>query len=112
MAPSSATRPITRWLLPATLPGKWSAGLLAGSLGLFGAFFALVMSGQRGGDTFAGNLWLSGTIVPAAGLALAAGAVGLVAAIKDGERSLVVGAAIAFGLLVALVVIGEIVFPH
>lgn len=86
--------------------------LLAASFVLFIAFFAFVASGQRGGESFFSNLWLSATILPAAGLAMAGGAVGLAAAIKQAERSLGVLVAIVFGCSVLLFVIGELVFPH
>jgi hypothetical protein len=86
--------------------------LLTGSLLCFAAFFLLVISGRRGGDSFFSNLWLSVTILSAAGLAIAAGAVGLVAAIRDGERSLVVGVGIVFGFSILLFTVGEIAFPH
>lgn len=102
----------SRWLVPSTLAGRWSAALLAGSAACFVAFFLLVMSGQRGGDTFFSNPWLSGAILVAAGLAIAAGIVGLVAAVRHGERSVPVGVAIVSGLLVVLFVIGEVTFPH
>ena len=101
----------SRWLVPSTTAGRWSAALLAGAAVCFAAFFFLVMSGQRGGDTFFSNPWLSGTILVAAGLAIAAGIVGLTAAIRHGERSVLVGIAIVLGLLVVLFVVGEVVFP-
>ena len=97
---------------PHTRRGWWSLGLLGASIALFGAFFALVASGQRGGDSFLDNLWLSGTIVPAAALAVASGAMGLTAAVKDGERSIAVLVAMVAGLLVALFVVAEIAIPH
>lgn len=112
MPQAVSTRRGPGWLVPSTLPGRWSAGLLAASLLCFVFFFVLVMSGQRGGDTFFSNLWLSGTILPAAALAIAAGAVGLAAAIRDGERSLVVGIAIIYGFLVLMFTVGEVAFPH
>lgn len=79
---------------------------------LFIAFFAFVASGQKGGESFFSNLWLSATILPAAGLAMAGGAVGSVAAIKHGERSLGVLVAIILGCSVLLFVIGELLVPH
>ena len=66
-----------RWLRPQTSLGKRAVALIAASFVLFIAFFAFVASGQRGGESFFSNLWLSATILPAAGLAIAGGAVGL-----------------------------------
>ena len=99
-------------LRPHTAPGAWSLRLLAGSVALFVAFFLLVASGQRGGDTFFSNLWLASTILAAAGLAIGAGAIGLVAVIGSRERSSVVLTAIAVGLVVTVFLIGEVGFPH
>ncbi len=102
----------TRKLLPRTPLGRWSVRLTTGSVLLFGVFFVLVASGQKGGDSFFSNLWLSGTILPAAGLALAGGAVGAVAAIKETERSLGVSAAVLLGVIVLMVIVGELALPH
>ncbi|MCP3974370.1 MAG: hypothetical protein GY720_07750 [bacterium] len=101
-----------RWLRPQTPLGRRAVGLTAASFLLFVAFFGFVASGQRGGESFFSNLWLSATILPAAGLAIAGGAVGLTAAIKHAERSLGVLVAIVFGTSVLLFVSGELVFPH
>lgn len=86
--------------------------LLGLSVVLFAGFFALVASGQRGGETLADNLWLSGTALPAAGLAIGAGITGAFAAIRDRDRSPGVIAAVLVGALVLVFVIGEVVSPH
>lgn len=85
---------------------------MAGSILLFLVFIMLVMSGQKGGDTFLSNPWLSGTIPSAAGLALGGGGVGLVAASKDRDRSVGVVAAVVLGTLVLFWIVGEVAFPH
>jgi len=85
---------------------------MIGSLMLFGVFFVLVAFGHKGGESFFSNLWLAGTILPAAALALASGTVGAVAAIKDTERSLSVFTAVVLGGIVAIFMIGELIFPH
>lgn len=98
--------------LPRTRAGKWSLGLLAGCLLAFFLMQLLVVSGQRGGDTFLDNLWLS---LPAlAGLlcALAAGAMAAVAVIRHGERSLFAFLALLLGLLLLVFLVGEIATPH
>lgn len=98
--------------MPRTRAGRWSIRLFGASVALFAAFFALVASGQRGGDTFSDNLWLSGTALPAAFLTVVAAGFGLVAVIKERERSLLVFAAIVAGLVVLFFAIGEVVAPH
>jgi len=102
----------TRKLPPHTPLGRRSVGFTTGSVLLFGVFFLLIASGQKGGDSFFSNLWLSGTILPAAGLALAGGAVGAVAVVRDRERSMSVFAAVLLGLVVLMFILGELVFPH
>lgn len=104
------TRP-NRWL-PRTRPGSWSVGLLGVSLISFAAFFGLAASGQEGGDSFLDNLWLSGTMLSAAGCAIAAGFAGAWAAIRELERSPGVILAMLLGLLVLVFVVGEVVAPH
>lgn len=107
-----ATRNRAWTLLPHRRRGKQTALLLVMSLACFAAFFALVASGQRGGDTFFSNWWLAGTMLPAAALAIAAGVTGVTAMIRERDRSLSTLVATALGLLVVVFVIGEIAFPH
>jgi hypothetical protein len=99
-------------LRPETRLGRWSMSLLAGSLASFVVFFLLVGTGQRGGDTFFSNVWLAGAILLATGLTVSAGVIGLLAIIKEEERSLGVLGATALGTVTVLFVIGEIAFPH
>lgn len=101
-----------RRLRPQTPLGKLSVRLIAASLLLFVAFFGFVAAGQRGGESFFSNLWLSVTMLPAAALAIGGGAVGCVAAIRDNERSLGALVAIILGSSVLLFVVGELVVPH
>lgn len=98
--------------MPRTRAGRWSLRLLGVSLIFFAAFYSLVATGQRGGDTFFGNPWLSGTILPAGGAAVAAATVGLVGVIKQQERSPAVYIAVVLGLLVLAFGIAEVVAPH
>ncbi len=109
---ASSTGSGTGRLRPRSRLGRWAVSLLFASFVFFGLFFTLVGAGEKGGETFFSNPWLSGTILPAAGLAVASGAAGLAAAVRDHDRSPGVLAAIAIGLLVAFFIIGEIVFPH
>ena len=97
--------------MPSTNPRRWAGWLLTLSAALFGAFFALIASGQRGGDTFFSNLWLSATIIAAAASALVAGCFGGLA-LRRGDRSAVAMVAVAAGTVVALWSIAELAFPH
>jgi hypothetical protein len=98
--------------MPSTVPGRWSVGLLAGFVVALGAFFLLVASGQRGGDTFFSNELLTAVILLAASLAIAGGLTGLHAIVQSRERAPLVIAATAIGVLVAAYALLEIVFEH
>lgn len=98
--------------MPRSNLGKLCCWLGIGSVGAFGIFFALVASGQRGGDTFFSNLWLSIPVLAAAALAISGAVVGSVAVLGRRERAIAVFAVIAFGLFVAAFAAGELVFPH
>ncbi|OGY27314.1 MAG: hypothetical protein A2Z42_03635 [Candidatus Woykebacteria bacterium RBG_19FT_COMBO_43_10] len=100
-------------LLPKTTLGKWSVGLII-------AFFLLLATGiavvsvfkQEGGETFFDNLWISIPMLGAGAAAIAAFIVGIIAIIKNKERSILVIIAALIGLLVSWFVVGEIVAPH
>ena len=82
------------------------------ALVLLGVFIGLVSGGQRGGDTFFSNAWLSWTILLAAGASIAAGGAGLVCIATRRERSVAVSVAAVLGLLVLAWVLAEIFVPH
>jgi hypothetical protein len=79
---------------------------------LFAAFFALVISGQKGGDTFFSNPWLAGTMTAGAAAAIAAAGFGLFSIVRERERSIAVFVTTTFGLLVLAYAILEVAFPH
>ena len=98
--------------MPKTKLGKWSVRLIATFFVLLGIFFLLVKSGQRGGMGFFDNLWLA---IPGLGEAftgIAAFFTGIVALVKDKERSLLVFVSTAIGAFVLWFVSMEILFPH
>lgn len=97
--------------MPLTSMGKWAGRLLALSAGFFTVFFGLVATGQRGGETFFSNPALSIAILAAAGAAVAAGGVGVIASQRH-DRSVVVILSIIAGTLVTLWVAAEIAFAH
>ena len=90
-------------LIPFSKLGKWSIAFIL----LFGlsltAFYLLVDSGQRGGDGgFFGNLWLAIPLTYAAIFGNASFITGLIAAIKQGERSIFVVISVLIGMVVFL----------
>jgi cytochrome bd-type quinol oxidase subunit 2 len=92
--------------------GWWSTGFFVAFIVLMALFYALVASGQRGGETFFSNPWLSMTLLPAAISAIVSGVLAGVAIARDRERSILSFFALLVGLLVAIFAIGEIAFPH
>jgi hypothetical protein len=89
-----------------------SFSLTAVAAVLFAVFLGLVATGQKGGDTFFSNPWLSGTITAGAVCAVGAAVTGLYAIIRERERSILVFATTTIGLLVLIYVILEISLPH
>ena len=98
--------------MPQSKLGTLCCRLGIGSLGAFGAFYALVASGQRGGDTFFSNPWLTWPMLTAVGLAIGGAATGLVAVVRDAERAWTVFLVIGFGLLIAAFGASELLAPH
>ena len=107
-------RPLWRRILglPSTRLGWASLWLLVGFLVFYALFQILVASGQRGGETFFSNPWLALSILIAAGSAIAAGATAIVAILWRQERSILMFLSLMLGLLVAVFVLGEILYPH
>ncbi len=97
--------------MPSTTLGKWAGRLLLLSVALLAAFVGLVVSGQRGGDTFFSNLPLAMTMLAAAAAAVAAGGCG-VGALRRHDRSVVVVLSVISGTTVILWTAAELVFPH
>jgi len=99
--------------MPKTTLGKWSVGLIA-------AFFLLLATGitvvsvfkQEGGETLFDNLWISIPMLGAGASTIAAFITGIIAIIKNKERSILVIITTLVGLLVLWFVAGEIVSPH
>ncbi len=98
--------------MPSTSLGRLCCGLAIASVGSFGAFYALVAAGQRGGEAFFSNPFLAIAILLAAALAVSGAAAGAAAMIRQAERAWSVVVVIAFGLLVLAFATGEILLPH
>ena len=100
-------------LLPKTLLGKWSVGLIIAFFLLLGTGMFVVQGlGQTGGETFFDNLWISIPMLSAGASAIAAFLTGIISIVKDKERATTVFAAALIGLLVSLFVFGEFISPH
>lgn len=97
---------------PTTSAGKravWYAAVFAFLLGFFAI---LVAAGQRGGDDFFDNLWLTLPMLAAFIAAVSSLILGLVAIVSQGERSIVVIVVTILGLLVTSFGAAEVLFPH
>ena len=97
---------------PITSTGWWSLWLTVGFLLLLTLFYILVWSGQRGGETFFSNLWLTIPMLLAAISAIAGGILALVGIGWKKERSAFVFIALLVGIFVTWFAFMEIAFPH
>ncbi len=79
---------------------------------LMGLFAILVASGQRGGDEFFDNLWLTVPVLVAFASAVVATVAGVVAVVGQRERSVAAIAATIVGLAVTIFGFMEVAFPH
>jgi hypothetical protein len=92
--------------------GRISGVLSLCALGGFGLFAALVAAGQRGGETFFSNLWLSVPGLGGAACAIAGGVAAVLAMTREHDRGWRTISSTVLGAVVALWVTLEIVFPH
>jgi len=99
-------------LAPTTGLGRRSTYAATLFVVLLATFSYLVASGQRGGDHFFSNLWLTLPMLGAFAAGVTAFVLGAVAISKQGERSITVGAVTLLGLLVTAFGIAEIIVPH
>jgi hypothetical protein len=76
------------------------------------AFIVAVAVGERGGDEFFDNLWLTIPFLAAYVAAVAGFVLGVAAIAAKGERSISVIAVTALGLLVTTYGVVEIAFAH
>jgi hypothetical protein len=92
--------------------GKCSAWLIVAFAVFFGAFQAVVASGQRGGATFFSNPLLASPMILSAASGIAAFITGVISIGRRKERSLSVYLAVAIGLIVLVFALRETFFPH
>ena len=98
--------------MPRSRCARWSLNLALAGVCWLVIFFGLVISGQKGGDTFFANPWLAGTITAAIASSVTAAGFGLYSIVRDHERSVAVFVTTTFGLLVLGYAIAEVVWPH
>lgn len=99
-------------MMPKSVVGKVSVGFLVAFIVIFAVFFLIAMSGEKGGDTFADNLWLSVPGISAAACGIVAFFTSLVALIKEKDFTVLVILAFIFGFMITSFIAGEMLFPH
>jgi hypothetical protein len=99
-------------LKPKTTMGKWSTGLIIAFFLFAVVFLILVVSGQRGGDTFFSFTALTIPGLLAGVSAISAMVTGIIGIVRSKERSPLVFLATAIGLCLLIMLVGEILFPH
>jgi hypothetical protein len=99
--------------LPTTTLGRWSIGLALSLFFFFILSFAIIILGhQTGGETFFDNLYIAVPMFLAGASGVAALVTGAIGILGYRERSVFVFIAVAIGLFVLLMVLGEFLAPH
>lgn len=98
--------------MPKTTLGKWSVGLIILFFVLLGAGRIVATVTGGGGETFFDNLPLGLTMLSAGLAGVAAFVVGLIAVIKQRERSALVYVAMVIGFIVIAFALGEFLGPE
>jgi hypothetical protein len=109
----AAREPLWRLIfgLPHT-PAGWSAVLFGlAACGLYVLFWALIATGQQGGDAFFANPLLAATLLLADAASLVAGGTAMSALTRRGERSLPVLLTVVLAIATLVFVAGTIVGP-
>lgn len=98
--------------MPKTLLGKWSVGLIVLFFVLLGAGRVVAVATGGGGETFFDNIPLALTMLGAGIAGVAAFFIGLIAVIKQHERSVLVYIAMLIGFLFLGFTLGELLGPE
>lgn len=98
--------------MPHTKLGKWSVRLMGLFIILMTIFFAFVTAGQKGGDGFFDNLYLTIPVIIAGISGIFSFVIGLLAILKQRDKSLLVYISSFLGFLITLFILAEIFFPH
>jgi len=106
-------------LIPKTILGKWSLGLIVAMPALFffgssftNSLYKSVPAGSSIIEDIAGRPALALTMIAGMIAGISAFIVGLIAIIKQEERAPLVYVATSIGMLLILFLIGEVLFPH
>jgi cytochrome bd-type quinol oxidase subunit 2 len=98
---------------PATSLGRWSVALVIAMFVLFVVAFGVVIFGhQTGGETFTDNLYISIPMSGAVFAGIASFITGLIAILKQKERSVTALISTGIGLCLLIFILGEFLFPH
>lgn len=98
--------------MPKTTAGRLTIIFIILFFAAFTTMQILVATGERGGDTFTDNLFLSIPALIGAICGVSALIAGLIAVIKYREKSIFTIIAVAIGLLLTFFVLGEFIFEH
>jgi len=107
------------FLIPKTISGKWSLGLIVAMPILFfigtsftNTLYKSVPAGSTILKDIVGRPALALTMLAGMAAGISAFIVGLIAIIRQKERALLAYVATLIGMLLILFLIGEILFPH
>ena len=107
------------FLIPKTISGKWSLGLIVAMPILFfigtsftNTLYKSVSAGSTILKDIVGRPALALTMLAGMAAGISAFIVGLIAIIRQKERALLAYVATLIGMLLILFLIGEILFPH
>ncbi|MHA1728036.1 MAG: hypothetical protein ACTSWY_04830 [Promethearchaeota archaeon] len=99
-------------ILPKSLLGKWSIGLIIALVASLGLFFLFIAFGQRGGENFFSNLYLAIPAVCMGVTGISAFFTSIIGIIKDKDYSVLIFVSAIIGFFVLFWVLAEIFFPH
>ena len=97
---------------PKTRLGRFSVGLISAFFLLFILVQLLIASGQRGGETFFDNLWLSIPVLVEAICGILAFFTGIISIFRKKERAVFLFLSTLIGFLILLFIVGEILGPE
>lgn len=108
---SVSTRGGTSTVWPTTRWGRVGAGLFGGAAVFFAFFVGAAITGQTGGDTMPGNLWLFIPGVLSTACLVLSGVASGIAIFMRTERSVVVLLSLGISVLATLYELAEVGIP-
>ena len=97
---------------PKTGTGWLSTRLFAGFVLAFAVFGLMILAGQRGGETFFSNLWLTIPFLTAVMFAIGGLIYSSISIVRDKERAIAVFIVWVIGAFVLFFMTSEILSPH